>query len=270
MSGILVVVILLFLYLINFQLSEFLVCFNNNRKFTGEGYRGVLFRDCFDGVRSFERVFLRLIPAPLLLVGLAASMVYATGIFRVRFGYFIPVGILLAGSLIYVSVLSSTTGDRLPLFMATMVALFVTSRLVPRYMAWGQTLTCSLGVIFLLSTGHALIQMLSSFFYPVSRPPSALAQEVERLNPAHIYVDEYALDVVYNYHLPVNATDFYFSLPSTFHHFPPTTTMADFPPGSAFVLSTQSALKGGYWMLTPSILPHVRLQSLRLHVYSSY
>ena len=65
--------------------------------------------------------------------------------------------------------------------------------------------------------------------------------QLAALSPAHIYVDEFALDSVFDYRLPPHSTDVHFSLPRwrAFVH------PEDFPPGTLLVVSKQTAFTMG-------------------------
>ncbi len=153
----------------------------------------------------------------------------------------ILVGLLLTSVLLYGPALFSASGQRVPALYLALVILFLVRHLRPRFQMVGWLGWAGYVVLFFLSSGYETMQLLAIPFCPSRGAPMKLQDEVAALNPAYVYLDEFALDAVYDYRLPAGAKDIHFSLPS----WPVSVRPEDFPSGSVLVISRQTAYTMG-------------------------
>ncbi|MEI9998568.1 MAG: hypothetical protein WDO13_05070 [Verrucomicrobiota bacterium] len=188
--------------------------------------------------RAARRVLVQAAEPLIVMVASTAVAVLLPRLFRVRWGYLLPLVVLLAGLLLFGPSLTSASGMRLPAFYAVTAALFFASRLVAPARVWGASVMGRRGRVLPFAIGHNLLQLLAIPFAPRPPPQALIAQQVERLKPAHIYVDEFALNAVYNYNLPPNGGDYYYS-PAGISSFP---TPGEFRPTAFWFFRKQTVI----------------------------
>ena len=227
-------VFLLFLYLIDFHLGEFLTVLNKNREKSAP-YALLGNLKHFGDLHTTIRVLAQAVEPFLIMLGGASLVCFYPGWFYQRISPVLAVAVVLAGICLFVPAMISAGGMRVPALYAVLVFLFFVSRLKLPQRYGGYLVWCGSYVFFLLAIGHFLIY---SMFIRTAMAPSAevIQSRVAALNPTHIYFDEFALDAFYHYHPPANATDYHQSLPI----FWPNSRPSDFPRDSLLIISRQA------------------------------
>jgi hypothetical protein len=161
--------------------------------------------------------------------------------FDLKLDRFLIGGMLLTSVIVFIPALFSASGQRGPALYLTLTILFLVRHLKKRYRLTGWLVWGGLFLMIFLASGYEIIQVISMPFAPAPPPQRAIRDQVEALNPAHIYVDEFALDSVFDYRLPPHCTDVHFSLLSWKAFVSP----EDFPQGTFLVVSKQTAFTMG-------------------------
>jgi hypothetical protein len=233
-------IFLLFLILIHFAPVRFWIMFNKAKEVGSEFSLLNDIRHSGHSARDILRIIFHVfVPTFLLIFGLTGAFI---GRETLRLGAGTLGLIFLGAATLFIPGLTSATGMPLQSFYCSVALLFLASRLPRRFQTYGLGGCAVVLILFFFSSGHRLLQVATVPFVRQPNENAAVSAQAEKLSGATVYVDQFALDAVYNYHLPANCVDYHFGLTTRFA----ARNVRDFPPGSVLVVSRETLLQDGF------------------------
>jgi hypothetical protein len=226
-------VFLLLLKLIDFQLGSFLTAMNVNRAKSSQ-YAMIGEFHSLTNWRDDLRFVAHAIEPVVLLGGVLALAWLRPRWMQRPLGPAILTVIGLAGLALLGPALNSAGGTRDPAFFATLVALVYVAELRAPVRYFGFAAWGGMYLLFLFAIGRLLLDLAASKTACIP-PAETILRRLNALNPTAIYIDEFALNAVYHYHLPARVYDYHFSLTKLDSSANP----VEYPPGSVLIISTQ-------------------------------
>ncbi len=226
-------VFLLFLYLIDFQLSTFLTVFNRFR-------HNATFPPPYPELSSnlwhtLSSIICTTTPAVLAIVVPVLAWSFSS-IFAFPNGRTLFAGILASGLALIFASSQSGSGIVFLVLFDLLVLLFIFNRLTSEHAFVG--FLPLIGVAFtgaILLQGRHLLLFLVQPLLPLHNQIPAYLAEIARLHPPAIYVDSTGAAELYNYRLPPNAYDAIYGYPELWDQSPPA---RDLPVGTVFVVAS--------------------------------
>jgi len=242
-AGGVLAVFLLFLFLIHFQLIRFLAVFHGT-SILASHYALLGNLQNSTGFNRFTLRALALAGEPLLpLISSLAVALFLPKLFVTPLSRPLIISGALLGFSAYIPAMTSWGAMRLPGFTAILLSLFIILRLrSPFTWRFGLPVWSVAAFLYLCVSGIGLIQTLGHLLCPPGAPSAVLQAEVTDLHPTQVYVDNFALAAVYNYHLAPHFLDYSFSLNNGGFTWP---RPSAFPPGSVLVASRQTLARAG-------------------------
>jgi hypothetical protein len=227
----------LFLYLIHFDLVEFLWVFDRARTFgamASSTLKNYFLSSVERGPRYlFRFALMAVVPYMAMFVALALAW-RRRDLVRQTVSDGELLLIALGGVFLLVPAWSSGTGIGMLGFYALVACLYVAARLKSaRAVGYGAYVIFFL--MMLRADGNFFVEVFSACIVPPSRPVADVRAELAQTPHDKVYIDGYALRAVFNYQIPENGLDYNFGLAT---HFAGTPTPKDFPADSVIVLST--------------------------------
>ena len=229
----------LFLIMIDFQLRSFLGIFHAasglSQADMWKGYYRRFTEAMHGGVRPLAEMFI--FPAWMIWFLLAALL--RPSAFDFRLSWTAMGGILLGLAGIFVTVFSSVTGLYFEDFYCMLVLLMLVLGLASAYRMAGRVVLVALFALYVFEAGPRTIQLACLPFYSPDLHQEKIEEQVQALNPARVYVDNYALAAVYDYKLPANTYDFCMGSP---YRWTGPYSREDFPKDSVLILSKENLI----------------------------